>query len=105
MPNTAYQAGTLTLGAAGTAQAFQALVNNSNWDGTGCLVQLQVDPASPGSIYFGQSNVSSTIYGYKLVAGASRNYGPFIVNLSFLTSLYVVGDANSCILHYEIIQI
>jgi hypothetical protein len=94
--------GTLTLGTAGVAQDIFSLINSAGWDGGSFLVQFQVDTYSPGTIYFGDLNVSLSSYGYSLVPGATTSYGPFQANSTFLSSLYLVGSATGCVLHYEI---
>jgi len=68
-------------------------------------IQLQSDKANAASkISVGDTNISTTRYGYQLEPGEGKSYGPGRMNGLDTASLYFMSDTNAVKINVELME-
>ena len=88
-----------------TAQSLLALirVNRPNCPAACRALQFQTPGTNPGSVYFGESAVSATDYGYEMPLGDTKNYPNDGAVTIPLAAIFVIGSVADCDLAVEVI--
>lgn len=71
--------------------------------GAGREINLQADPANAATIFIGDAALTTTNYGYGLVAGSSRLYRSDLNNVQ-LGGIYALSGTTAQVLHVEVMQ-
>lgn len=111
VPAPPFIAGSLTLVAGQTKYNILALIQAlgfpyNNCNGLANDVLIIADKANTDVILVGDSNISTTNYGYSMGALASRRYGPFPSAAFPFENLWVetLGATANQIIHFEIVS-
>lgn len=111
IPAAPYLAGSITLPLGQTKYNLLTLIQAlggeyTNINGLANDVLLLADKANGDTILVGDSSITTTNYGYSLVALASRRYGPFTTSAFPFQNVWVetLGATANQIIHFEIIS-